>query len=1508
VRRTTRIATSILLSLMISLSYMPAGFALTALDAPESETTEAADQNAASGLPSDEMQGVQDIQPESGEQGEGYEEPEDTEDPEGSKAAEDIEDPEGSEWTEDVADPEGSSEAEDEEAAEEPDGPEDIEEPDDAGDPAPEEQPAATAPAAEPEETDVDEGHETRSAAVAVTVDEGIENGSIVLEDNEGICIGTATPDSGYDLATVRQIWTDAAGKEHEQYIDYKPESNGTYTFEAESAEADSVITAYFFDIQRWDGAVDITWYDPDETVFEISTPAQLAGLAAITNGMVDTAVTEEYMIKDNEGRSFADGAYSHAYISTEPAMADLLTPNFSDGAGQIRDTVWRLPEVSHTMIAEDDLHNDFLYRTVILTADIDMGDKNWTPIGGKYAMNRDAVGDQDPKVIDTRFQGVLDGRGHTVTLNCDRVAKKGFAYAMEIAFIGYLGGGVDYKNGYPKDTYMDYAQYWVPTVRNVVIKGSIKGRRMVGGVVGRIGETNYGVLVEKCANFADIYATDMRGCGGIAGAGWGKGTIRNCYNSGTIRSFFWEHGGIIGSNGYEGSEGRDAVAVNIYNCYNVGVTGTAGSNTETPVYDGQEIGTDGQTTASYIVANCYYPEPESPIEGRTGYSIGETTMNKKVRINNVEAADLRSEEVLDKLNANGDVFVEDTNNINDGYPVLYFQGECGTQAADVTINQTEGGTVSSRQGLTGVEYGTTIDFIPTPDEGKRLTGYRVTAEGEAEKQVPSNGFFTVTGKDITVEGIFDDQTPSTLRFVEAEDGFPYYIKVEKLLDPNDISAGTEELSSGDQVMMDDVIRITPVDICLLETQPDIKYLEYTGKFNDPTYTDRALIEKSKTAKTYKVTGEVEDVDIEVNPKTQGKMWISVADTSWYTEGAASFTITNARQLAGLVKLCRNGNSFEGVTIKLGNDIGLENTEANSGDVYGYERSWVGIGASERYPFKGIFDGQGHKISFMHRNFAPGYCDGANGGLFGVTDGAVIRNVTVEGGSYVNEQYDVTMDCAFINGANGGGIIGTAIDTLIENCTAKVDMKRAYSAGGIVGTAEGATVIRNCVSECSMEGSNEAVGGIAGRIGDSGVQISDCVNKGTIRSNSWKVGGILGSGESYSADILRCVNNGSISVTMKGTSSNVHAAGGIIGYAGGTVTCKKCINKGDVSGYNRALALGGIAGTVIRGVIEDCYNTGKVRSESISNKAQVSGIANVGTNAYMHATIKNCYNTGAVSTGSDYTGSSGGVAGTGNTTANTIENVYCTASAAKAIGGSAGVAGKVVSDASLKKLGVPLGNSFIRDRKGINSGFPVLDWQDPTFSADIASFTVTKTSETSITIKWSAVGPKTGFELYCSANGGSEKKIYSGTALSYTDKGLTTGGTYKYRVRTYKKYGTGTYKGEWSAAKSLKLPMKAMKLSSVKNKKTKKAVIKWKRVADAAGYELYCAKSKKGSFKKLKTVKVTTKNKNKKTLSYTHKKLKKKKTYYYKIRYYKMIAGKKVYSDYSAVKKVVIKK
>ena len=90
------------------------------------------------------------------------------------------------------------------------------------------------------------------------------------------------------------------------------------------------------------------------------------------------------------------------------------------------------------------------------------------------------------------------------------------------------------------------------------------------------------------------------------------------------------------------------------------------------------------------------------------------------------------------------------------------------------------------------------------------------------------------------------------------------------------------------------------------------------------------------------------------------------------------------------------------------------------------------------------------------------------------------------------------------------------------------------------------------------------------------------------------------------------------------------------------------------------------------------------------------------------------------------------------------------------------------------------------------------------------------------------------------------------------------------------------------------------KVTGVKLKNTakRKVTITWSKVRDISGYQLCMSTKKNGKY----SVKTTTKTK------YIKKKLKKGKTYYFKVRAYKKdIYGKKLYGAYSGVKKIKIK-
>ena len=152
-------------------------------------------------------------------------------------------------------------------------------------------------------------------------------------------------------------------------------------------------------------------------------------------------------------------------------------------------------------------------------------------------------------------------------------------------------------------------------------------------------------------------------------------------------------------------------------------------------------------------------------------------------------------------------------------------------------------------------------------------------------------------------------------------------------------------------------------------------------------------------------------------------------------------------------------------------------------------------------------------------------------------------------------------------------------------------------------------------------------------------------------------------------------------------------------------------------------------------------------------------------------------------------------------------------------------------------------------------------------------------------------------------------KVNGGAKLTYTsnNKKVKVDGSGKVTIPakfvgtvklTIKSAETDKYR---AATKTVTLTVTSSKTKFTKATALKKSSkLTWKKISNADGYEITYANNK--DFKKAKKVTV------KKTLtSTTIKKLTSKKTYYFKIRTYKKSGSKKIYSDYSAVKKVKIK-
>lgn len=178
------------------------------------------------------------------------------------------------------------------------------------------------------------------------------------------------------------------------------------------------------------------------------------------------------------------------------------------------------------------------------------------------------------------------------------------------------------------------------------------------------------------------------------------------------------------------------------------------------------------------------------------------------------------------------------------------------------------------------------------------------------------------------------------------------------------------------------------------------------------------------------------------------------------------------------------------------------------------------------------------------------------------------------------------------------------------------------------------------------------------------------------------------------------------------------------------------------------------------------------------------------------------------------------------------------------------------------------------------------------------------TGKQQVKLSWSGVSNANGYEIYRAVGKGKYtllKTIANGSARSYTDRNVALGKTYSYKVRGYYADGSGKLYSDFSPKRSVKVALAKVKITKAKSLSSKRVQIVWKKVSGASGYEVYRAKTKNGRYKKVGTLSSGKK------VSFTDKKVSRKKTYYYKVRAYKKVGGKRYYGEYSGKKKVRVK-
>ena len=334
-----------------------------------------------------------------------------------------------------------------------------------------------------------------------------------------------------------------------------------------------------------FNGKVTVT---PGSTIESGIFNGEVINNGTITGGVFNSTVSNNGTIT---GGVFTGTVFNNGTITGNPALitgsgteTDPYQINTAAGLKWFRDKVNNAKTKEETKIC------------AVLTANIDLKNEEWTPIGiGNGTENNGAT-------IDFPYSGTFDGNGHTISgLNVNYRNKNGglFCYVMNATIKNLtVAGSVTHSSG-------DGVAYGgivgcadSSTIENCTNRCTVTGNWYAGGIVGWSTDSD----IIGCANFGNISSPSFSGgiCGKIGGQNDATGidaTIRDCYNVGMVSGNY--AGGITGQSDSE------HIDILIANCYNVGsLHGSDGT--------GEIIGALFGPTCTTI-DNCYYLPTGNP-------------------------------------------------------------------------------------------------------------------------------------------------------------------------------------------------------------------------------------------------------------------------------------------------------------------------------------------------------------------------------------------------------------------------------------------------------------------------------------------------------------------------------------------------------------------------------------------------------------------------------------------------------------------------------------------------------------------------------------------------------------------------------------------------------------------------------------------------------------------------------------------------------------------------------
>lgn len=264
--------------------------------------------------------------------------------------------------------------------------------------------------------------------------------------------------------------------------------------------------------------------------------------------------------------------------------------------------------------------------------------------------------------------------------------------------------------------------------------------------------------------------------------------------------------------------------------------------------------------------------------------------------------------------------------------------------------------------------------------------------------------------------------------------------------------------------------------------------------------------------------------EIKIDPNAS--VYNGTPDTSWYNASAKEFTLTSAAQLVGFATLITKDCSFEGVTIKLGCDMIINqgssaSIKANAATAH----KWP-VPAADAV-FKGTFNGQDHVVSGVCLQATDSYSS-----MFGAAAGTVsFKKLSVINSYFAAPAAEGKEGMAVLVSR----LVGDDTSAIFNDINLYFEMEESgksfsKAAGCLAVIGDSSTVsFNNITTVGNIVISGTHAGSLMAHVNNTRatVKLGTCTNFANITAQRY-CGGMVGQSKSQDQKALDCVNRGTL--------------------------------------------------------------------------------------------------------------------------------------------------------------------------------------------------------------------------------------------------------------------------------------------------------------------------------------------------------------------------------------------